>query len=410
MNNDEFDLAKRIYKKVTLPINKALLDNYLFELFTSWQRSKFDDFIDHIRIDGLNSQENRQQTNLLLIPKYQCIWLGKNTEKNHDTTCNLLLSHCIAVPLRNGLIKGKYSICCTLMDKSIYGNHCGREYLHVGLSPITENIDLNTHLSKNTKSIKDISVNVFSVNDFRTDEENEIFSYICEVLKKASIKQIEILVFPEMLGNRNILSKTRSFLENNNFNYPKIIVFPSIWEKGEEYNRNYNCVINYEGTVLFEQDKLRRFSLDNNCIEDIREGKVINILHIEGYGNIGVLICRSELDNEIRHILIHTLGVKLILCSSWTPGVSYEFATSIMAGAVYGCNTVWCNSCSALRDKQFIKKEIGIISPYGKNKIYSHTTLDDYTFPKENCSHNCESGCIYDDKIFGIDYRVEKNE
>ena len=230
------------------------------------------------------------------------------------------------------------------------------------------------------------------------------------MLKKASIKQIEILVFPEMLGNRNILSKTRSFLENNNFNYPKIIVFPSIWEKGEEYNRNYNCVINYEGTVLFEQDKLRRFSLDNNCIEDIREGKVINILHIEGYGNIGVLICRSELDNEIRHILIHTLGVKLILCSSWTPGVSYEFATSIMAGAVYGCNTVWCNSCSALRDKQFIKKEIGIISPYGKNKIYSHTTLDDYTFPKENCSHNCESGCIYDDKIFGIDYRVEKNE
>ena len=69
IENNDYEEENNLGKLIRII---TLLDNYLFELFTSWQRSKFDDFIDHIRIDGLNSQENRQQTNLLLIPKYQC--------------------------------------------------------------------------------------------------------------------------------------------------------------------------------------------------------------------------------------------------------------------------------------------------------------------------------------------------
>lgn len=135
---------------------------------------------------------------------------------------------------------------------------------------------------------------------------------------------------------------------------------------------------------------------------------------------MAIAICRSELDQNIRDLLVKRLNTKLILCPSWSEGSSYEFETSFLAGAEMACNVAWCNTCSAMKNKNQKENDygektqdeqtVGIITVFGKNKKRNKLSLDECRFTNGDCRNQCEGGCIFSKRIYGIVPRENKEE
>lgn len=69
---------------------------------------------------------------------------------------------------------------------------------------------------------------------FRVEEvvnEDYITEKVLNNILKAGEDQADILVFPEMLGTRQMLDKIKKSLLGREREIPFLIVFPSIWEK-----------------------------------------------------------------------------------------------------------------------------------------------------------------------------------
>ncbi len=419
------------------------LEEHAYRLFEKWMLKWSADFDDCREIDGLNSVQNQFETRLLLMPKFRCMWEGNSGQSNHCLDVNTFLRHSYVAELENGKIGGKYKVKNYVMNTSLYAgclDSQNENTLTAGLSPVTEHISLSCQTYIKNKNGRE--TNCFSVNMHDDKTEKELVDQIQNVLRKADERGIEVFVFPEMLGTNQMPEKIAAMLQEKSLDSIKFFVLPSIWEN----NTNRSYVLNYCGDIIFVQDKLKKYPWPDTETgeyynEDIIEGDVIHLIHITGYGSVAVLICRSELDTASREILIQTLNVKLLLCPSWSPGSSHEFEVSIMGGAEKCCNTVWCNTCSALRDKNSSDKVVGIISGYGKNKQLSQLDFHHRKFPEESidieaesfriagitdsgerqrlnekieneriCKHCCSQGCIFQEKIYGTDCLPEEEE
>lgn len=440
-------LRQKKWNPFQLSVLITKLDQYAHEQYKKDLDLLSFDFDDTIQMNGLNSEQNQKETDILLIPRSTCIWEGKSGQANHRESINELLRYCCCVELKNGLVDGKYQIKNHVLLTGLYGISLDQENelsVTMGLSPVTEHISLEHDTY--TRKINNVEINYFSVRKHGVQAEKFLVDAVKKIIKKADAFGSEIFVFPEMLGTENMRAEVSSMLQTEPLKNMKFFVLPSVWFRHnnikEAKNTNKSCVMNYCGDVLFEQDKLKEYTYqDQNdphsrFIEDIVTGSVIHMIHAEGFGSAAVLICRSMLDTDMRTVLMQKLNVRLLLCPSWTPGSSYEFKTSFMHGAECCCNTVWCNTCSALRHKKDPKKEVGIITGYGKNMEYSQLNLDGRIFPAESicdendneknrklcldrytksfnkriCRHHCADGCIFQEKIYGTDYEPEEEE
>lgn len=408
---------------VFLTVLLSFLDEKAYQLRKRrWETDIFS-FDDMICTDGLNSARSQKQTQLAILPRYSCIWEGHSRESNHVLDMNIYLEYSYFVELDGGKINGQYKIRNHILDPGIYGvcPDIQRElFVTAGLSPISKNIvlDVQTYEEKTAE----YESNYFTVEPLNSKSVKDVKQILKKVLQDADQDEVDFLVFPEMLGTESMIRELASELEKAPLRNIKFFVAPSVWEKEEKHNNtNTSYVINYEGNLLFGQDKLKPFPMkwDKNIyMEDIKRCDTIHIIHCSGYGSIAVPICRSELDEVVKDILVRRLNVKLLLCPSWSTG-SYEFEISIMSGAERCCNTVWCNTCSALTDKKADEKVIGIITGYGKNKIFSDNSFSKRRFPvkewKEDekgrgCSNCREKGCYYVKRIYGTDFSEDELE
>lgn len=387
-----------------------------------WQTDVFS-FEDMRCIDGLNSAENQRETHILLIPRYYCIWDGHSKEKNHILDMNIYMEYSYFVEIDEGKVQHQYTIKNYILDTGVYGvcpDDQRELFVTPGLSPVSKNILLDVR--KYEEQAGGYNSNYFVVEPLSSKYEGDIRQRIRKVLRDADRDGVDLLVFPEMLGSENLIRYLSDTLEDEPLRNIKFFVAPSVWKKqGKHNNTNISYVINFEGNLWFGQDKLKPFPMrqqEGTYIEDIRDCDTIHIIHCYGYGSIAVPICRSQLDEKIKDILIRKLNVKLLLCPSWSTG-NYEFETSIMSGAERCCNTVWCNTCSALADKTAEDKVIGIITGYGKNRIYSDNSFSKRKFPDQDneedepgrgCTNCREKGCYYVKRIYGTDYTEDDLE
>lgn len=379
----------------------------------------FDDFR---CIAGLNSSMSREKLGLLVIPQYECIWSGHSRDENHTVSINTFLKHCFCVPLRNGKVCGKYTVENYIMEPALYGIQLdchNRLTVSIGISPVTENISLSYRTYPRTESGS--PVNYFRVLPFDSPVARTLTDQILRIIRDADEAGADVFVFPEMLGSSDMITGITEKLASDPLQNIKLVVMPSIWsESGDGGHTNISYLINYCGDILFGQDKIKPFPLkhrDGNIyLEDIQQCEILRLLHCQGYGTVAIAICRSELDADTKKLLMHDLNVKLLLCPSWSTG-SFEFESSVMTGAELNCNTVWCNTCSALSDKSRSDKVVGIITNYGKNRIFSEKDLTSRKFPvsedrgcpgRRSCDHLCENNCYDIQKIYGTDFIDEE--
>lgn len=308
---------------------------------------------------------NVRETGIILLKKVKCSWRVRETGDD----LNHLLEYFYYIDLAEiqGAVVKNYILDPNIILKA------GKENLRIAISPVTKNMTIR------------INKIPYEKNNRNTGE-RQLFFRVEEILEVEAVKQLiqdnireagqnnaDILVFPEMLGTREMLQELLECFEEEEC--PPLIVFPSIWERTEndENNTNSSCMIlNGEG-VIFEQKKRYCFSKEENgkrIYEDINvvDHNVIHLLHIEGLGRICIVICYDYLHEQNRRMILEKLKPNLIISPSFSTG-SFHFVLVKEEGFSKGCNWVWCNTCSAAhvsgKDDNF--EVVGIVTKLSKN-------------------------------------------
>lgn len=350
----------------------------------------FDEYIE--QIDGLN--DNYKETHFILLHKSFCNWGHQIESTNVNSFLETL--YCIDISkLKNAEIVNY------VVDQGlITGIDNGK--LRIAISPTLK------------RKVLDINSEPYSRIDDRTNTEKYFF-HITSLINELEIQQLvysnileagknetDILVFPEMIGSKQMLYAIQKKLDECDKKKPSLIVFPSIWNRTDEdkQNTNSSVMMTGDGEIIFEQYKRVRFYIKvdgKEIYEDIscESHNVINVLHINEIGRICIVICKDYLDKDNRRMILDNIFPTLVISPSFSTG-NFEFIKNAQEGFSVNCNWVWCNTCSAINHGEQKKENfdiIGLITKLSKKCKKDEKMYND--FPGvNNCDREC-SGCIY---------------
>ena len=86
-------------------------------------------------------------------------------------------------------------------------------------------------------------------------------------------------------------------------------------------------------------------------MEDIKMGKELHIIMIEGVGSIAEAICVDYLMNDVRNMLCK-LRTDIVINPSLSPGYNY-FYEVYSSNGVNNLNSIWINTCSVFKSNLF---------------------------------------------------------
>ena len=350
---------------------------------------------EHEEIEGLN--DNWRETGIIILKRASCAWQVRNIG-----SCEANLFHNFYYIEKPKNIKISNHI---LQKSSVL--KAGKEYLRVAISPLTkeEVVEFSEPYERMNVHTKQKQY-YFRVEALRNTEwlEREIIGN----MEYSGAHDVDILVFPEMLGSQEMLNNVLTFFQQNrDKKVPPLVVFPSIWKKTEHdaNNTNGSSLLLNGREIIFQQNKRCSFYYKDKdgrkVFEDInRDPQVpdtLNVLHIEGIGRICIIICYDYLHNVNRKMIEKLLQPTLICCPSFSTG-SFNFQILQENGYYAGCNCIWCNTCSAANvsgsDENF--GVVGGISTLSKNC----DQLDAETFKKmvegrKNCQKETCNQCVH---------------
>ena len=362
--------------------------------------------INEMHLSGFHSlNTNVEQTGYLILPKvrsaktsYTQAEIDDEADKTRKTAeywndalnANLRNFYYVHVSDLNGYTLKNYVCNFLALDPTA-------KELKIGVAPL-----LNSPL-----------IDVFSIDDSLTDTDekgydrlyfevnginntNLVSDRVSAAFKIAESHKLDIIMFPEMFGSNQLYE-----LDQHSFNpffrrlfksiqgsVPQLIFAPSCWEN----NSNRVNVYTSSASLVCTQNKQHPFSLRTSAgrrterLVDIP--KIINILHVPGWGRITIPICIDFLQPGYKDLLVTKLKANFILCPSYSSG-EYDFLRELDSHAAYGVYSVWLNSCSAL--KQPITNE-HIIGAVSTPVVSSESRITRLT---PHCEGNCENGCLF---------------
>ena len=322
--------------------------------------------------------DNFSKCNICLLPRLKCNWEHQNRDAS--------TSYSIFYYMRNFYyIKqsdlSPYQIEHVLMPKRFFENALERGELRIMASPL-----ISEKVVEITEPYTRDDVTLISVNPMEEDMEEKIKRFSMEVLENASFEDIDLLVFPEMLGTEEIVEQMSRELDMRsgvcNSDSPCLTMCPSIWRE----NRNYCKILDDMGDMICEQQKHHGVEMKKPAAkEDIESDKKIYILHGYGIGRIAVVICKDFLVTKYLRILAEKLRVNLILVPSFTAR-NYHFKILAAKYADLDCNVIWVNTCSArwLNENSEIENPVLLSCQPGKRGVKSEgVNMEDI------CGHPC---------------------
>lgn len=347
--------------------------------------------------DYLNT--NHETTKVIVLPYYGCDWQHDKMRNHFENGINNYINNIYIIDIKYTI--GKYKIQNYILNRTLFSRAKKSRKLKIGVSPLT----CLPAITRDTIEIEDRNgVGFFSIKEVKNSD--IINNTFLSILKKARKEDVDILVFPEMLGTEETKKQFEDFCEKEIFNTelstPDIVVLPSIW-KGRQ---NIAYVYIGELNKPIVQKKHYRFPYPDNGtyhLEDLdnQETPVINVFHSEHLGRIVVAICKDLLMKEHIEFLIGDLRASLILVPSFSTG-DFPFKMISYYGFPYDCHVVWINTCAAehiMPDGHEPLKTVGMIyNPSKSNTIPSMPTLE-----KENCDNQCND-CL---KTYEVDLKGE---
>lgn len=210
---------------------------------------------------------------------------------------------------------------------------------------------------------------LFSVNGFENPE--RIHERLRAAFLQACRESVDILAFPEMLGDAQLLSPDEEYsrmfdafaqeAEDEGLPTPFLIIGPTWWH---DHSNEAHVFTNVSDRVCVQQ---KQFSFNDssksgNPREDLREPRrEVEVIHIPKLGRLTISICKDLLTDDYRDLLMRTLRSTICICPSFSPGKT-KFDLQAPRDRGYGCYVLWMNTCSAYEKNEPIPAYIGLIS------------------------------------------------
>ena len=348
-------------------------------------------------LEALNSNHN--ETAIIILPQLASFWERGGRGTQHSYSISRQLKNTMYLDSR--MFKGENvnQIKHVILPSSLFFRAEQQGRLRIGYSFVSGNLHLETK-----EYIRD-GVNYFSVD---AEMESERVQKLVElVLEKAKENQVDILLFPEMIGSAFVNQKTRDFLRRALFDadedsYPAIIVLPSVWKE----KVNSAAILTGYGEEVCTQQK--QYPYDGPIVpegvallEDIEPDKTLYLLHCQGIGRMAIMICKDFLMTEYLNMLLEILRVSLILVPSMTTG-EYDFKTNIHSCEHADCCVVQANCCSArwmVKEEHRIKLDTcGYCLKSGKNqnpRYWGEANIIPLEKPELCRTGTCEEGGLF---------------
>ena len=241
-----------------------------------------------------------------------------------------------------------------------------KKILKIAVSPLARDIDLD--IEKREVPVNGGTQGLFRIQGVCSPE--RIHNRVAAAYLWACREQADILVFPEMLADRELLGigndyskmfESFALMAEEDGRSPFLIIGPTIWHDG----KNEAYVLDGDGGRLCVQQKQNAFDLNDGgkiWKEDLLSPEpVVQVLHVPGLGRITIPICRDFLVTGYRDLLTKTLHCTLAICPSYSGGkTSFDLAAA--RDRPFGCYTVWANTCSAYSKTGELPNHIGFVS------------------------------------------------
>lgn len=333
-------------------------------------------------IQGLNT--NISESRIQLLPRCACSWEHNSRGANYcsDLSNYLKFFYYIELDRLDG-----YDVRHIFLDSNIFSKATERRYLQVGLSPLTDQGELEWDADERE------GVRYFYVTGVKNQDKLE--QNMLSIMDKARTEEVDILCFPEMLGSWNLYNSAvnvlSSFPDGDDF-YPPIVVLPSIWEN----QHNTSIVLDDCGNDIIHQEKQHPYlfpdeSSHEKYLEDLKPDKVIHLIHCKGIGRMAVMICKDALMKSYLSIFLNILKVTLLLIPSFSTG-HYAFQEIVESCKSADCCACWINTCSVGRLAKVDTENmdtIGMVLKSGKRSL-----MRNGIYPCERKSQGCDAeGC-----------------
>ena len=328
--------AKKDYKRLMVLIETVCgsLLNYVEGLSTLTT--------DFCPIDYLNA--NHESTKVIILPDFKCNWQHDDIRNCFENGINNYIKNIYFIDIKHTI--GKYKIQNYILNRRLFKRAKNGGKLKIGMSPLT----CHPAITQDTLETSERDgTGYFSVKEVKDGE--SINKAMLSILDKARKEEVDILVFPEMLGTEETVKQFDDFCQEQMFDTrlsnPEIVVLPTIWK--DRHNQAYVYIGELNKPVI--QDKYYRYPYPDNGIYrledlDTSDVPIINVFHSEKLGRIVVAICKDLLMKEHIEFLVGDLRASLILVPSFSTG-DYPFKMISYYGFPYDCHIVWINTCAA---------------------------------------------------------------
>lgn len=301
--------------------------------------------------------DNFMECGIYLMPRVLCGWEHQNRDAYS--------SYSIFYYLRNFYYFHQndvrdFTVENILMPKKLFRRAIRKGEFQVMVSSVTCEQVVET-----TKPYTRSGSQFISIEPMELGKEKRIKKKVLEVVELAARQEVDMLIFPEMLGTENIVEKIAHTLDERedipDNTFPVLTMCPTIWKE----HRNFCRVLNDMGAAICEQQKHYGVDLpDHICRdhngglkknkgqkrhyvkEDIKSNQKIYILHCYGIGRLAVAICKDFIMTAYLRMLVEKLKVSLIVVPSFTCN-DYQFERMIPKYGILDCNVIWLNTCSA---------------------------------------------------------------
>lgn len=359
------------------------------------------------KFDALNPKT--AETWGTILPLVECFW-EKTSVRNMETVSEdplSLLRHHIWLP----------SCSSYTLHNLIYKDGLPRkETLNILASPITNVAPFRITLFEDRANFK------IEYDEMYSQRVVDIFK---NEVSHAIDTDIDIAIFPEMLGSEECVRITSKFYQENwNARIPVLTLLPTREYCIDTTNKTYvnelavldedgNAIICYHKQHPFEYDKITVAECDKlskRFFEPIVADHELFIIHIPGAGRIGIMICSDIFDSNLREYLIKQNKLTLLLHPSFSGGLDL-LERAYSTADENSCDVVLCNTCAAFLPEGEIEKPITsretleqVDANVCRYFAYGHKSRKSFSASTKCVSSKC-SGCY---TLFKIPFGYKK--